>query len=158
MSERTCCGSYRSLAGACSFKHVAAIICSVLHRAGEVGMPRPRAMHWRCGFEVVQAAVAVGNHERHRTAGRVSEPDTAEHLHVIVFNALATAAAVPALTTPQFGVDERCVNVQASRKPGHNRNAPGPVRFASSLKRQSWHAGECMEVGRSRLPRGEAAL
>jgi hypothetical protein len=58
---------------------------------------------------------------------------------VVFFNTLPATTAIPALPTPQFGVDEVGVHRKPGRKPSHNGNAPRPVRFTSSMKRQLCH-------------------
>ena len=133
-----------------ALEHVAHVVVAVLDDAGQVGVARSRArddgaVDARCfgarrrfdGHRPLPVLpVAVGNHQRDRTASRHAVADAAERLRAIRFDRHAAAAPVAALAAAELRGDRVEVDREAGGHAFENHHERLPVRLAGGQKSQ----------------------
>src|SRR5262249_27988180 len=99
----------------------------IFNRAGQIGMPRPRAFEIFQPFELV---VLVDYFQRDRAAERDVLPNTTFDFDRVGFNTLPASAAVASLAAAKLDVDRRSIDRDAGWKAIDQRHNGFAMRLA----------------------------
>ena len=139
------------LARAGALEHVADVVVTVLDRAGEIGVARPRARDVgpvlrsgrafrHLGLDVHRLLpvhpVAIADQQRDRRAGGDAVADAGEDLGAVAFDLHAAAAAVAALAAAELSVERVDIELEARGHAVHGDDQRLAVRLASGQKSQ----------------------